>query len=152
MIVPRCIANFELHCDFGVKGIAAVKIFCCEERQPIQARIERPSLCQELCDTAVAVGGCRAGIEPSAARLLFQTHAQSGRRQPPRCVQDMRADPAHGSIILSRRNRVILSCSSAATRNSASGSFGSLDLRIASISSALFPLAQTMNMNPNFAR
>src|SRR6266481_513578 len=129
-------------------------------RNEIGARIKSQSICpflqrsrcEQRAEPPVAVGHAAAQFFPSAARFFHlknHGHARSG--PPDRDIQHMCGYLAHGARSFSKRSRVILRCSSAATRNSASGSFDIRSCKFFRISPLLFPVAQIKKTCPNFA-
>src|SRR5258708_26527172 len=96
-----------------------------------------------IAQTAVGVGCAPRYFCPLPADgLPFKDYRNICGRAAQRYVKDMRGNVAHSSSNFSRRRRVISRCSSAAIRNSASGSFGSRWRRAFRISSLRLPVAQ----------
>src|ERR1041384_672959 len=111
------------------------------EAQPIRTGREHAA---DLLDPPVFIRN--AGPERRTVGAL-ERHTDSHAGTAKCGIEDMRAERAHESFSVnsfSSRNRVIFRCSSAATRTSASGSFSNRARAIASISSALLPVAHTI--------
>src|SRR5690349_6689756 len=106
-----------------------------------------------------------AQLGPTLVSVLhFERNSDATRRCPPRRVENMGGDGAHGRVQFTKevaanyeevsnffnRSSVILLCSAAAMGSSASRSCWSRSRRAASISSEVLPVAQMMKMKPNF--
>jgi len=145
--MTRRLAHFEQYGDFRIKGLLPFEIFSDEKNHAMHTGFKLLAPVKKLRDAAVTIGRTSADFEkPPATGLPLQNNPHALRRQTLRGVQNMGTDSAHNGTSLSKRRRVILSCSSAATRISVSGGFASRDFRMDSISSAYLPLAQTMKM------
>src|SRR5258706_14141790 len=141
------IAHVEQHGHFRIKAFLRFEIFGGREGQPVRRRLQCLAVSQESRNAAIFVGDATADFNPSTfQRSAFQHYTYALRRQPLRRIQNMRADSTHTVSSFSKRKQVILFCSAAATRISSSGGFSRRDCRIASISSALLPVAHTMKM------
>src|SRR5206468_2019740 len=107
---------------------------------------------QKLAHPPVLVGSALAdGLPRAHGAGALERDGDVGRRTTAGGVENVRGDRAHcGFIILRNRRRVIFFCSSAAMSNSSAGGLSNRSFKIASISSADFPVAQTIKMCPNF--
>src|ERR1043166_3121727 len=129
------------------------KIRTCIERQSVMARQERFGRRKEVLYPAVDVGYAFCDFLPTrSVGFSFQDDWDSGSGFSGRRIKNMGCDSAHFSKSFVNLISVIFRCSSAAICNSVAAEFLSLALHIASISSADFPVAQTININPNFSR
>ena len=141
------IAYQEAHCNLRIKVVLVFEIIANIKRQSIDSGFQGGAAGQQLRDTAIIVRDAfTRSYKLSAGRHMLGSHPDSLCRSTPRRIEDVRADPAHAVSSLSNRKRMILFCSSAAARISCSGVFGRRDRKIASISWAVFPVAQTMKM------
>lgn len=141
------VADLEVNGDLGIERIFG----CNEERQAIRTDLERVTG-EQLVDPAVVVGKVRGDLIPGLTRLTLQLDPDSASGNTFRGIEDVRADSAQSGTSLSSRSRVILSCSSAAMRISASGEFCRRDCTFASNSCAVLPVAHTIKIYPNFWR
>src|SRR5262249_10551085 len=103
----------------------------------------------ERAQAAVGVG--LAGADPAPAPVVVveeEPDRNAPRGAAGRDVEDVGGDHASSSRSLPSRSRVILACSSAAVRSSASRSAWARARRSASIDSALRPVAHTRKTKP----
>jgi hypothetical protein len=114
------------------------------EYQSITAGSEFEIRRQQFFYSAISVGGPFADQLPTTGCFKFNGDGHTIRRPAAGRVQDMCGYRAQLLSSFSSLNRVILLCSTAAMRNSFSGSFRRRRRRIASISAEVFPVAQTM--------
>lgn len=137
----------ELHRYFPIEHGVASKIIAEMEREPIDTCLQGFPAGQQLRNAASRVGNAFArNYEVAVRRNVFRGHPHALRRYALSRIENVRTDSIHAVSSFSSRSRVILFCSSAATRISWSGKFAKRDRKIVSISSALFPLADTMKM------
>jgi len=104
---------------------------------------------RETAASSVSIRGARRNGDPLSVFALFKHNRDSLRRLAKDCIQHMRRNLAHSISHFPKRSCVICLCCSAASCNSAPRLFASRRLRIPSISSALFPVAQTIYVKPN---
>lgn len=139
--------------DLGV-GVEAVDSLLLEvvvdfESQSVDAGHEGMVVGEEVGGAAVGVGrGSGDGLEVAVLVLSFESDGDALCGLAGGGVENVCGEGAHGWASFVRRRRVIKRCCSAASASSDSGSRLSLDLRVSSISCALFPEAQMRKTKP----
>ena len=147
------ISNFKYDWDFWVKAFCIIlfKIGVRVKNHPINAVLNSKIVRHEVSDTSITVCYARSNLFPLTfpCRSL-KRNLDSFSRLSFCCVQYVRSNLTHASNFFNRKT-VILCCSPMAIFNSSEYSFSILDSIITSISSADFPVAHTMNINPNLS-
>ena len=141
-------AEAEGNHNFRIERISVhrLEVFInCEAKLILTAR---QRCAQWWKDTHATIGVGDTGAERLPIPRALEGDADSARRLAERRIQDVRAERAHAVVSptssFSSRSRVILRCSSAATRSSTFGALCKRPRAKANISSALRPVAQTM--------
>lgn len=145
------IANCENDCDFAKEAFSILggEIGFCLEGQSINTSVQRKTVRQQIFGPTIRVGCSFTDLLPTTVGTLeFQADEHAVRRMSTRNIENMCSYCAHEVISFSNLSRVILRCSSAAKGSSVSGSFSKRLFRIASISSEVLPVAQTMKIKP----
>jgi len=115
------------------------------EGKPIRSCFLTP---REFAAPSIRIGCAHHNVEPCIVLALFQPQCDADGRLAEHCIKDMRRNCTHSISHFPKRICVICRCCSAASCNSVSLVLPSRRRRIASISSALFPVAHTMYVNP----
>jgi len=102
----------------------------------------------EIAATPISIRDARCDRDPLSTLTPFKRDGNRRCRLSQHSVEHMRRDSTHSTSHFPRRISVICRCCSAASRNSVSRSLANRRLRMASISSALFPVAQTIYVKP----
>ncbi len=144
VIVLLRILDFKDNDDLRVqtRNLAGGKVKACVKGQSINSRRQWFRRCP-FPQAAIGVGRsprCFCPVTPGC--LSFQNYRNIRGGTAQRYIENVRCDVAHDSSNFSRRSRVILRCSSAATRNSVPGSFGKRCRSACRISSLDLPVAQ----------
>jgi len=148
--VLRWIAKLENDRYLGIEALNLMgrKVPARIEDQPVNAGVQYDFFRNKIGDPAIFVSGSFADQLPTTRYFDFQSNRHACGWPPLCCVENMCGDCAHWLRSFSNLRRVIFRCSSAATRNSVTGSFCMRTFKLLSISSGLLPLAQTMKMKP----
>src|SRR6266849_1986482 len=137
--------------DFAIESFSPLrrKVGPRLEDQSISTCLQGKTVRQKGGGSAIRIGGSLANLPPGAGGPFdFKPYHHATSRASSRGIENVCSNRAHSLSSFSNLSRVIFRCSSAATRNSVPGSFRKRALRIASISSEVFPVAQTMKMKP----
>lgn len=140
--------------DFLVKSIdlAVAEVGSHVECETVSRCDQWLAFRNEIAHATVGVRFPGSDRIPSAiVRLPLEPDRYAGRRPADRNIQNMCCYSAHSDNSFLSLISVIFCCSSAAIMISVSRSFASRARQSSNISSAIFPVAQTMNMNPNFS-
>lgn len=155
MVVPLRFGEPKLNDDLRVEAIdsAFSEVDLSVESDLVRPRLRRLSRGQEILDPPIGVGVGMSELLPFPLRIKsFEKNRNLGRRAAFDEVEDVGRNRGSRSfrhaIVFSSRIRVIFACSAAAIRSSSSGEWFIRDSRIASISVADFPVAQTRKMWP----
>lgn len=154
MIVLRRIFHGESDRDFLVKTVdlAVSEISFDIEYETVNRRRQLITGGQEIVRSSIAVGFLTSdGFPPAIMRLAIEPYKDPGRGPADRYIKNVCCYSAHSDKSFLSRISVIFFCSFAAMAISVSRSLPSRDRQSSSISSALFPVAQTMKINPNFS-
>ena len=152
MIVLTRIIDLKLDFDPLIKRVTprGAVVRAGFEPQAIQARRERV-VSEQLFDAPVLIRNAMAELDERPILEYCQADAHRSGWFAERGIEHVRGDRAHDSSFSSRR-WVIFACSVAAMSSSKSGECLSRAWSNESISSALFPVAQTMNEKPKRSR
>ncbi len=139
----RVIGALESDCDFGIDGGAVIlrEIRAGCEDEPVRSwdRVGR-----QIRAASIMICVCTCDGFPVLIFVSIKPDGDANRGLAGDCVENVRRDLAHEINHFPRRICVICRCCSAASLNSVTRSLASLRLRMASISSALLPVAHTM--------
>src|ERR1700751_5862571 len=146
MIVPIAICNINSYLYDGIQSFDAegIEIRLRMKSEPV-LHVSKwfPGGKQSLY-APILIVFLRTELAPFAAIAPLQRDMHAARWTPARNIQDVRRDSAHSASHFLSRSCVICLCCSSASRSSVASSFSSRRSRIASISSADFPVAQTI--------
>ena len=151
----RRVAHRESDRDFLIETVylAVAEIGADFESETVNCRDQGLAFTKQIACSAVIVGFLNSDSFPVAIiRLTIELHRDAGRGLADRNIKNMRGYCAHGDKSFFKRISVIFSCSAAAIPISVSRSFPSRAWQSSNISSALFPVAHTMNINPNLSK
>ena len=109
-----------------------------------QTKVALRGVSRKTAAATIAVCDSLRDQLPVLALPDVKLHNNPSAGSPQDRIENMRRDLAHEANHFPSRIWVICRCCSAASRNSVSRSLSNLRFRIANISSALFPVAQTM--------
>jgi len=150
MLLGR-VANRKNNDDFAIEtfDLSRGEVSSRLEGQTVNTTVQGKAVRQQISGATIRVGCSFANLLPTAVGTFeVQPHPHAAGRTAARSIENMCSDCAHWLSSFSNLSRVIFRCSAAATDSSVPGSFCNRLFRIASISSEVLPVAQTMKMKP----
>src|SRR5271156_6068998 len=144
--MPRSFGYRECNLHNWIQPLHAPLIKVCLriKSEPVGAGLKNSLSRKQLLHAPIAIGRLCGQLAPGSLCLVFEHNPYAHSRTSQRCIEDVCRDSAHSSSHFLSRSWVICRCCSDASRNSLASSFSSRRKRIASISSADLPLAQTI--------
>lgn len=151
MIVGEWVADEKRNDDLGIKRRSAggLKVTGGVEAELVGRRGQGSLVGHEVADATVDITDAPGQVRPEPVRGPNEKDdGYTPRRDAEGKIEDVRGDRTHEQSFPSRI-RVIRACSTEAIRSSVAGSLPERSRSNDSISSAVFPVAQTMKIYPN---